>query len=647
MALVNIVTKIELDVYDFNLTPSLVKTIALDSGIRTIEAVIREKGQLYDIGQDATVVLTVMRPDKTGVQITGETCAFVNRSGDDQGVTVYGTKVDLTQAALAIKGKLPAQFKITSGDRTVRTEIFTIENGQALDADITDWVEYQGYNLDEMTQSIEDLSSDVSEIQEDVSDLKEGLNDITEGGSNLFTGEITHFGFDAGKLVEGEQYRSFYFSVSNGDVYTVSRKSTAVFNRFRYAFMTEVPEAAGLIYNYRGSQASPATSGDSLTVQIITVPSNHEYKFCVLYLSNASETIDESSELMINTGDTALPYEPYSAITAIDIKARGLAESADNTVIRLQQMNRANRWPSSALDTPPLVLLHFSDIHNDTVNMGRIADFASKYNAYLDDIIHTGDLVQVNYTEGIKLFDSIPSALQVIGNHDTKIGSNYKAVTESDAYANYFAPYVSNWNATVTTGKCYYYKDYATKNVRLIVLDCMHESSDQLAWFQNTLSDALANNLTVVCATHIAYQGLTSLDCQFDSQVLTKYWDTHRSSNYDLVGDDYPTAVDTFISNGGKFACWLTGHAHFGIFAKLTAHQSQIVVDTPNAGIAYAQSSEADRVVGTKSQDCYNIVAIDAYSSLVKIMRVGCDYTRWGKHPDMVCWDFANKEFLS
>lgn len=157
MALVNIVTKIELDVYDFNLTPSLVKSIALDSGIRTIEAVIREKGQLYDIGQDATVVLTVMRPDKTGVQITGETCAFVMRSGDDQGVTVYGTKVDLTQAALAIKGKLPAQFKITSGDRTVRTEIFTIENGQALDADITDWVEYQGYNLDELVQNVSSL----------------------------------------------------------------------------------------------------------------------------------------------------------------------------------------------------------------------------------------------------------------------------------------------------------------------------------------------------------------------------------------------------------------------------------------------------------------------------------------------------------
>lgn len=501
--------------------------------------------------------------------------------------------------------------------------------------------------LNKIEQGIQGIDTGLANVTEDVSDLKEELSDITEGGSNLFTGEITHFGFDAGKLVEGEQYRSFYFPVSNEDVYTVSRKSTAVFNRFRYAFTTEAPVSAGLIYNYRGSQTSPPASGDSLTVQTITVPSNHEYKFCVLYLSNASETIDESAELMINTGDTALPYEPHYTITAKDIKARGLVESVNNTVIRLQQMNRANRWPSSALDTPPLVLLHFSDIHNDTVNMGRIAEFASEYNSYLDDIIHTGDLVKINYTEGMNLFDSIPSALQVIGNHDTKIGSNYKAVTESDAYANYFAPYVSNWNATVTAGKCYYYKDYATKNVRLIVLDCMHESADQLAWFQNTLSDALANNLTVVCATHIAYQGLTSLDCQFDSQVLTKYWDTHRSSNYDLVSDDYPTAVDTFISNSGKFACWLTGHAHFGIFAKLTAHQNQIVVDTPNAGIAYAQSSEADRVAGTRSQDCYNIVAIDAYSSLVKVMRVGCDYTRWGKHPDMVCWDFANKEFLS
>lgn len=482
---------------------------------------------------------------------------------------------------------------------------------------------------------------------EEITSIKEGLNDITEGGNNLFTGSISNFGFDAGKLIEGSQYRSFYFPVANDETYTVSRKNTTVCNRFRYAFTTETPVANGLIYNYRGSQASPPSTGDSLTEQTFTVPTNHEYKFCVLYLSNNSETIDDSTELMINVGDTALPYESYSDRTAIDLKAREVLNEVDETVIKLQQMNRPNRWPSMSLDLAPLVLLHFSDIHGDTTNIERIASFARKYGTYLDDIIHTGDIVQTNYTEGITLFDAIPTALQAIGNHDTKVGTDYSAVNESDSYTNYFAPYASQWGATVTTGKCYYYKDYSAKKVRLIVLDCMHESADQLAWFQQTLASALTAELTVVCATHIAFQGLTSLETQFDSQILTEYWDTHRSSRYDLVSDDYPTAVDTFIGNGGKFACWITGHAHFSMFAQLTTHPNQITVSTSNAGIAYAQSSESDRVVGTKSQDCFNIVAIDTYSSLVKVMRVGCNYTRWGKHPNMVSWDFVNKEFLS
>lgn len=180
MSLANIRPSIVLDIYDHNLTPSSIKTIALDSNTRFVAAVIRNRGEIYDIGQDATVVLTVVRPDKTRVQITGQTYSLTETTRDDETITYYGASAELTQLALAIKGNLRAQFKITSGEQELRTEIFTINNGEALDAGEGDWAgDLDGHNLDEMAQSIEDLSSDVSEIQGDVSDLKEKLNEIT------------------------------------------------------------------------------------------------------------------------------------------------------------------------------------------------------------------------------------------------------------------------------------------------------------------------------------------------------------------------------------------------------------------------------------------------------------------------------------
>jgi hypothetical protein len=137
---------------------------------------IQNSRQDYDIGQNASVSLTVLRPDKTKVQITGQT--FVSYTGTDG--TMYGAKAELSDVALAVKGNLKAQFKITSGEQELRTEIFTINNGEALDAGDGDWAgDLDGHNLDEMAQSIEDLSSDVSEIQGDVSTLKEDFTQMT------------------------------------------------------------------------------------------------------------------------------------------------------------------------------------------------------------------------------------------------------------------------------------------------------------------------------------------------------------------------------------------------------------------------------------------------------------------------------------
>lgn len=175
MALTIIERNVQLDLYDNDLTPSKIKAIALDSNTRYVGAEIHNGGQIYDVGQNTSVTLTIIRPDKTGVQVTGSTFQYTVGEGE----TVYGAYAELTQTALAISGTLLAQFMLTSGDQILRTEIFSIANGVALDAEVSEWAgEYQGYNLDELVQNVNESSAKVDAMEQDVSELKEDLSSI-------------------------------------------------------------------------------------------------------------------------------------------------------------------------------------------------------------------------------------------------------------------------------------------------------------------------------------------------------------------------------------------------------------------------------------------------------------------------------------
>lgn len=167
MALQNVEANITLDLYNHDTTPATVKAIQLDSQTRYVAAMLQNMGAQYDVDSGATVQLIVIRPDKVGVQITGETFTY-----GDEGAQFLGPYAELTQVALAVNGKMRGQFKITSGTQILRTEIFTISNGEALDAS-TD--EYDGYNLEEMATSIETNTADIASLEADVSQIKEDL----------------------------------------------------------------------------------------------------------------------------------------------------------------------------------------------------------------------------------------------------------------------------------------------------------------------------------------------------------------------------------------------------------------------------------------------------------------------------------------
>ena len=186
MAINNILKSIILDVYDHdNKTPKTVKSIAADNDIRYIAAEIQSEGVRYDVSASSTVELIILRPDKVGVSVTGQPQEFTYQGESsfdpDTGettpgetITYYGVYAELDQVALAKTGILLGQFKITNGEQVLHTEIFRVNNGRALDTETSDWAgEYQGYDLDELVQSVNEMETDVSELKENLLDLEQ------------------------------------------------------------------------------------------------------------------------------------------------------------------------------------------------------------------------------------------------------------------------------------------------------------------------------------------------------------------------------------------------------------------------------------------------------------------------------------------
>ena len=182
MAIENVQKVITLDVYDHNSTTSTIKTIAFDNDTRYVAAEIRNEGKWFDIGSDSDVRLTIIRPDKVGVSISGEPYPFEYSHSDGnidpetgQEIivtdTYYGVYVELTQAAISVAGVIYAQFKITSGSQILRTEIFQINNGRALDVEPDSWAgEYDRYDVigTELLERMEAAEAKANQASSDI-----------------------------------------------------------------------------------------------------------------------------------------------------------------------------------------------------------------------------------------------------------------------------------------------------------------------------------------------------------------------------------------------------------------------------------------------------------------------------------------------
>ena len=427
---------------------------------------------------------------------------------------------------------------------------------------------------------------------------------------------------------------------------------------------------------YSENSIDSFVSSDSFTTDQLEYTNANYYRFVIKKVDGSDIPIQSLPDDVITityysdtdrtlsvTGKIADAGIVGKRIRAIEDERQGIVgrNNPIETVQLLQQLNRKTRISGSTYGKAPLCFIHFSDIHGDATCLVNVIEFKSAYANYIKDILHTGDAVHYSSVDGMNFWDGVEGAenvLNVIGNHDTKLSpsGDWTGLSMAESYSAYFAPYISNWGCTYTADKTYYYKDYVTEGVRLIVLDIMHQTAEQLAWFVSTLESARTAGLDVVIGVHSrAHWLLDTHDGVWDDKINAPsysegYSDTsaYTGSNYPSnLADDYASAVDDFIEAGGYFIAWLHGHTHFRILADLQTHSNQLDIAVANAGGAgFAHTYVWERVVDTKSMDDFNVVGIDTTGKILRIAKIGVNTDRFMRVAHTMSYNYSTHTII-
>ena len=319
-----------------------------------------------------------------------------------------------------------------------------------------------------------------------------------------------------------------------------------------------------------------------------------------------------------------------------------------------------------------LALLHFSDIHGDSENLSRIAAFYDYYKTfykegnhqitYIDNAIATGDQVPSGYDDDYAWWaaNGGTSIFQVIGNHEAWIldGDSHTTATEKQCYDKYIAPYVAYWGVTQPSGAgendyypCYYFKDYMNAGIRMIVLDCMHYTTDgtstvtesnpgtQDTWFKAVMADAKANDLAVLVISH--YMPFTMT---LDPDVNFCHTQTTLAS--DMINPLAPAAVKEFINDGGEFIMWMGGHQHKDYWGRNANYPGQLCYLIETSNCDYYNQGSVEHLQQTKTQDCFNIISFDTVNKVIKMFRIGNDRDAMLKHKGTLVYNYSSQQIL-
>lgn len=339
------------------------------------------------------------------------------------------------------------------------------------------------------------------------------------------------------------------------------------------------------------------------------------------------------------------------------------------------------------LQSMPL-FAHISDLHGDNQRFKNCVEYA-KYLG-VDAIVGTGDNVLYNATNGSKFildvlskFSGIPFA-SCVGNHEVRPAST---VTQEYLFNNFISPYITQGSykkdANTVADNAYYYIDFTSKKIRLIVLNQYDNGcyfgeglggrlgQAQVSWLCNTLLST-PEGYGVIVAMH-ANEAKVNTPQNMSNWNQTVNWDGRSEDEYGYCANGLyvnsirpiRTIIDAFISkdnnfsmtyqentkngnngetvtisnidfssvaSGVEFICYLTGHRHCDNIGYVNGAVNKqlmlnVVCGNPHyprvSNLSFSEICDLPRGGRGATQDAFNVYAIDRQNGRVKVARIG------------------------
>lgn len=299
--------------------------------------------------------------------------------------------------------------------------------------------------------------------------------------------------------------------------------------------------------------------------------------------------------------------------------------------------------------TDKLKLFFITDIHANLGAIQRLSHYISTHSDQIDEVINGGDTARYEFSSAVNSnyfnSDLAPKALAIIGNHDSAVYDENNVIdwwgkTRKEVYDQYLAPYISGWNVVqpenaAELGLNYYYKDYSL--IRIIYLDGVFWDTNQLTWLTSVLASAKAGAMSVICVAHGQDGGLTGdINCNW-----TWYENPNQTGYYVNLRFDgrAASAINDFITGGGSFICWITGHTHRDKIGHLTDYPNQFVLNMNRSG-GKPTESRAAYYSGT-------LIVVDRVNKLVKLIRCGDNFDAYMRPKNTLCYNYSTQELIS
>ena len=498
------------------------------------------------------------------------------------------------------------------------------------------------YDIDNIKSSVNDIKTDIDVINNNIKRYDDILAEYRIVGiKDTLNANTEYKGYLDGKpklIVDCPVNEDFYVRISSSVISDVNLKISYDGSNF---------------YDYPEQSSFVPTNTD--------IPINIERQiraFCIHVKSGHLATANGDYELSVKLTKTNSILNRVNSLETGKTDGDILHLNKEDEYLQMFENSKYSEEISGASGAGTkkcLTLCHFTDIHADAENLSRIKKFTDKYKDYIDDVICTGDMVRNDSSEDFSWWheNGGEGMLMTIGNHDTNVVSggvsSWRGFGKVNTYNKYFKPYIANWGVTQPSnaeslGKCYYYKDYASYNIRIVALDCMYYDADEDTWFTNTLANAKSLGYGVIVLSHgLGKQG---------DKIQSTYTAINNTAGMVILDDGTYTynanvhsRIDEFIGGGGNFICLLGGHFHMDMFGKVnsTTHEQLYLLGDCSARVPLRDHRYVNK---TRMQDSFNIVSIDTNLKMIKVFKVGNQYDVFLRRKGTLCYNYETKKMI-